>query len=242
MNEPNTIACRRCGVCCEKGGPSLHAADRSLIETGSIPAENLFTIRRGELATDNVKGVLAPLAEEIIKIKGQNGRWTCRFYDPQDRGCRIYAHRPLECRVLNCRDTRQIERIYANKRLKREDLLAQVAGLWELIETHEQRCSLAELSARVGDDRGLDNPPEQEEAILETLRYDAHIRQLVVEKGLLTPGLLDLVFGRPLSQTIRSLGVALVKNQHAYGLVWTREVKSNSIVPYTGAIGQAADD
>lgn len=47
--------CRRCGTCCEKGGPALHTDDRMLIENGHIPARYLFTIREGEPVVDNVK-------------------------------------------------------------------------------------------------------------------------------------------------------------------------------------------
>ena len=240
MSQANTMVCQRCGVCCQKGGPSLHVEDRPLIEKGYISADNLVTLRRGELAADNVKGTLAPLTEEIIKIKGQGGRWTCRFYDAQDRSCRVYAHRPLECRVLNCRDTRQIERIYATQRLNREDLLASLSGLWDLIDAHEQRCSHAHLSARVYEGRRMGNPSAQEEAILETLRYDAHVRQLVVENGRLAAGLLDFVFGRPLSQTIRTLGVALVKQDRTYRLVWSMNATHDAICPESGTTNRAA--
>jgi len=219
MNDGNRSHCRRCGVCCEKGGPSLHHEDRLLVDRGDIPAQYLFTLRKGELARDNVKGILVPLAEEIIKIKGQNGRWTCRFYDAQDRGCRIYAHRPLECRVLNCRDTSRIEQVYETGRLNRRDLLAQVQGLWELVEDHERRCSYAELSSRVRDGSRENGWLNQEEAILETMRYDAHIRQLTVEKAGLDADMLDFVFGRPLTETIRMFDIQLVKKNGSYGLV-----------------------
>jgi hypothetical protein len=105
---------------------------------------------------DNVKGTLAPLSAEIIKIKGHAGKWTCLFYDQATRGCGIYDHRPLECRALNCRDTHRIEAVYETARLTRQDLLSGINGLWELIEDHEQRCSYAGLHARVwrGDLRG----------------------------------------------------------------------------------------
>ena len=220
MKHSDTNRCRRCGVCCEKGGPSLHHEDRALVDRGNIPARDLFTLREGELARDNVKGVLAPLEDEIIKIKGQNGRWTCRFYDPQEHGCRIYAHRPLECRVLNCRDTSRIEKIYAVKRLTRQDLLANIQGLWELIEEHELRCRYADLAAQVREGTGAESEDlKQERAILETLRYDAHFRKLAVTKGGLDPGMLDFVFGRPLTETIRMFDVRLIRKSGAYGLV-----------------------
>jgi len=224
MNDANTTRCRRCGVCCEKGGPSLHHEDRPLVDGGNIPAQSLFTIRKGELARDNVKEILVPLAEEIIKIKGQNGRWTCRFYDPQDRGCRIYDHRPLECRVLNCRDTSRIEQVYETGRLTRKDLLAEVQGLWELIEDHEQRCSYTDLADRVhAGTREEGKILQEEDAILEILGYDAHIRQLTVEKAGLDAGMLDFVFGRPLTETIGTFDIQLIKKNGTYGLVRFRK-------------------
>jgi len=219
MNDADTTHCRRCGVCCEKGGPSLHHEDRPLVDQGHIPARCLFTLRKGEWVRDNVKGILVPLAEEIIKIKGQKGRWTCRFYDPQDHGCRIYAHRPLECRVLNCRDTGRIEQVYEAGRLTRRDLLAKVQGLWELIEDHEKRCSYDDLVTQVDAGVRADNALRQEEAIVKTLRYDAHIRQLTVEKAGLDADMLDFVFGRPLTETIRMFDIQLVKKNGSYGLV-----------------------
>jgi Fe-S-cluster containining protein len=214
--------CRRCGQCCEKGGPSLHLADRLLVEEGKIPLRHLFTIRRGELARDNVKGILAPLTDEIIKIKGQTGRWTCRYYDPQERGCQIYDYRPLECRVLDCRDTRRIEQVYATDRLTRRDLLSSLPGLWELIEDHDRRCSYASLAALVGAGAADGDVPKEEGAILETMRYDAHIRKLSVEKGGLEAGTLDFVFGRPLDQTIRMFDIQLVRRGDGFGLVLGR--------------------
>jgi Fe-S-cluster containining protein len=193
------------------------------VENGSIPAKCLYTIRRGELARDDIRGRLAPLAEEIVKIKGQGGKWTCLFYNRQARGCRIYDHRPLECRVLNCRDTDPIEKIYDKGRLTRRDLLAEVAGLWELIEDHEQRCSYAQLGAWVREGALENEGFRQEEAILETLRYDAQIRQLATEKGGLDAELLVFVFGRPLTETIRMFGIDLVRKKGTYGLIRSKD-------------------
>lgn len=227
MTQRPPIPCKRCGTCCEKGGPGLHHVDRPLVESGSIPAKCLYTIRCGELVRDEIRGSLAPLAEEIVKIKGQAGKWTCLFYDRQEHGCRIYDHRPLECRVLNCRDTGPIEKIYNKGRLTRRDLLATVAGLWELIEEHEQRCSYVQLGARVREGTLKNDVPKQEEAILETLRYDAHVRQLAVEKGGLDAELLAFVFGRPLTETIWMLGIDLVRRNGTYGLVRSKDRPGN---------------
>lgn len=221
MNHDTTpYPCQRCGTCCEKGGPSLHREDRPLVDAGRIPARCLFTIRRGELARDNVRGTLAPLTEEIIKIKGYPGRWTCLFYDQASRGCGIYDHRPLECRALNCRDTRRIEGVYQTTRLTRQDLLSGVHGLWELIEDHEQRCGYDTLHALVeaGTHKGR---LKQEEKILEILRFDAHIRQLTVEKGRVDNRMLEFIFGRALAETITMFGIKLVKKDQTYVLAPT---------------------
>lgn len=218
MSEDGKKQCRRCGTCCEKGGPGLHQEDRPLVESGQIPARRLFTIRRGELARDNVKGTLSPMVEEIVKIKGRNGSWACHYYDQASRGCGIYEYRPLECRALNCRDTRWIEAVYATDRLIRRDLLTDIKGLWELVDDHEQRCSYARLRALV--DEGLRGGTlQQERAILEILRFDAHIRQLSVQKGGLDARLLDFVFGRPLADTLNMVGIRLIEKNDAYGLV-----------------------
>jgi len=59
--------CIRCGTCCKKGGPSFHLADKHLIDKGIILSKYLFTIRKGELAYDNVRQELLPLSSELIK-------------------------------------------------------------------------------------------------------------------------------------------------------------------------------
>ncbi|MGD9193367.1 MAG: hypothetical protein PVH58_15695, partial [Desulfobacterales bacterium] len=68
-DKSGTNECMRCGTCCEKGGPSFHHDDRMLIEKGIILSKNLYTIRRGELAYDNVQGCLRAVESDIIKIK-----------------------------------------------------------------------------------------------------------------------------------------------------------------------------
>ena len=47
--------CRRCGTCCEKGGPALHGEDRPLVDRGQVPARCLFTIRAGEPVRDDMR-------------------------------------------------------------------------------------------------------------------------------------------------------------------------------------------
>lgn len=118
---------------------------------------------------------------------------------------------------MDCRDTRGIEAVYAVDRLTREDLLAEVPGLWELVQDHERRCAYDRLSALVA--RGnADGRYREETAILEILRFDAHLRQLMVEKGT-DAEMLDFIFGRPLAATIGQFGIRLVKAGSEYQLL-----------------------
>ncbi len=202
--------CQCCGTCCKAGGPALHLEDRALVQSGKIPLKDLYTIRAGELARDNVQGTLQPVTSELIKIKGVGGTWTCCHYDPESKGCTVYDDRPLECRVLNCRDTAAIEAIYDQQRLTRKDLLDTVPHLWDLVEEHEKKCSyrvLAELAARLkeGPDQGTaDN-------LVEMVGYDSHLRELVKEKGRPDPALLDFLFGRPLTDTLPGFALQACK-------------------------------
>ena len=207
--DQNDQHCRRCGTCCKKGGPALHVEDRDLVENGRIPLKDLYTIRRGELVRDNVRECLQPLKKEIIKIKArQAGSATCRFFADDRAVCQIYSARPLECRVLQCWDTREIERIYAQGRLCRKDLIGKLEGLWELIEDHNRRCSYEKLERLIS--RQQRNPGEKNfEDILEMVQYDAELRKLVIEKSGLDPEMLDFLFGRPLAETVRQFGIRL---------------------------------
>ncbi len=218
MKSNDNNRCRRCGTCCKKGGPALHVEDLPLVESGRILVADLFTIRNGEMAHDNVRQGLAPLAAEIVKIKGVPGSWTCCYFDASSHGCVIYDQRPLECRALNCRDTRHIEAIYDTGRLTRHDVIGRITGLWELVEEHERRCSYERLKQMV--DKGADADGLRETAtILEILRYDVLVRELAQSKGGLDPDMLNFVFGRPLTDTIRMFGIRLLAKDGDYTLV-----------------------
>jgi Fe-S-cluster containining protein len=177
-----------------------------LIETGKIPSKFLYTIRKGELAHDNVKACLKPVNSDIIKIKGKEDSWICLFFDEVKKGCTIYKDRPLECRVLKCWDTRELEQIYANTRLTRKDLISEVKGLWDLIKEHQARCDYTKIQGLIinlADGKRDDARRE----LLEIIRYDAEIRKLVVSRGGLDADMLDFLFGRPLTKTLRNYGV-----------------------------------
>ena len=200
MNRSSLTECRRCGTCCEKGGPTFHADDRMLIDAGLIPARRLCTLRKGEMVNDSIRGCLLPLESEMIKIKGQNRAWTCVFFDKIGPACCIYEHRPLECRILKCWDTREIEAVYSQNLLTRKDLLSAVPALWSLIEDHDLRCSHVALRKLLDSKSG---GAVENKTVREMVEYDRSIRMLVVEKAGIESDMLDFIFGRPLSEAIR---------------------------------------
>lgn len=201
--------CRRCGECCHNGGPALHEADRSLVESGVIHTRYLYTIRKAEYVHDNVLDVIQPAHAEIIKIKGKPGTWECIFLQKKDKQCRIYTQRPLECRVLKCWDTSEIEAVYKEKRLTRQDLLSQVEGLWDLIADHDRHCTYTVINRAV---RNLNSDSTESAVIIaEIVEYDNALRQLVVEKGLVSEDMVDFLFGRPLSVTLKAHGLKIKK-------------------------------
>jgi Fe-S-cluster containining protein len=210
--------CIRCGTCCKKGGPSFHDEDKMLIEKGIILSKDLYTIRIGELSYDNVKECLLPTTSDIIKIKGQKDSWVCVFFNEEKNECTIYDNRPLECRVLKCWDTREIEKVYSKNRLARKDLISTIEGLWDLIEDHQKRCSYDKLKDFV-DALNSNKKDEALEGILEIIEYDTRIRELVVQKGGLDPDMTDFLFGRPITETIRMYDLKVEQEGDNYRLV-----------------------
>jgi Fe-S-cluster containining protein len=200
------LECQRCGTCCRAGGPALHREDRAIVKSGKIPLKDLYTIRQGELARDNVKGCLQPVSSELIKIKGKGRTWVCIYYDESSKDCGIYQDRPVECRELNCRDTFAIEAIYETERLARRDLIEGVPQVWDLVTEHEKRCAchiLADFAGRAVDEKNQ----AAVEGIKKMVSYDIQLRAVILEKGGLDPALFDFLFGRPLAEILPGFGL-----------------------------------
>lgn len=216
--RPGQTGCRRCGTCCTKGGPALHLRDRPLVESGAIPASRLYTLRKGEIARDPVRNGLIAVATDVIKVKGRPDAWTCTFFDEGKNRCRIYDDRPLECRAMECWDTREIERVCRSAHLTRKDLLGGAAGLWDFIDAHEKRCGYDEVRRLASEPASGTGGPAAD-VLLEMIRYDAAVRDLAVGKGNVDPAHLEFLFGRPLALTIRGFGLRLETDGADYRLV-----------------------
>jgi len=183
------------------------------VDSGKIALKWLFTIRQGEPAFDNVKGLLEPAASDIIKIKGADENdATCHFLDQDQVACRIYEARPSECRALTCWDTQAIADLYGKDRLARTDLLSRLPGLHDLVAEHQERCSYSQVGKwadmiRQGGDRRQEAAAE----LSAIIRYDQSLRQVAVERVRMDPDLLDFLFGRPIATTLRAFNIKMIE-------------------------------
>ena len=201
--------CIRCGTCCQKGGPALHTEDLPLILQNKIQLEHLVTIRQGEPAVSPLGDKLEYLQAEIIKLKGQANDWACLFFDRQNSSCLIYQHRPIECTLLKCWDTDDLERIINKNLLCRTDIIADNSPVLELIATHEEECSLGGLESLLSSlsEKSLQNEVMAE--LTDMVRKDMAIRA----HALSTPDFPDeielFVFGRPLFKILHNFGIVV---------------------------------
>ena len=190
----------------------MHRSDRKRVERGAIDLADLFTIRTGEPVYDNVRNEAARAAGEIIKVKGRNGSQACRYYAAPDNRCEIYTDRPLECRLLNCWDTTDIEAAYAVDRLTRQELIGSVKGLWELIADHEERCSYLKLARRL-ERMKVQRDKQMAEQIAESINFDTQLRLLLVDRHQMNPDLLDFLLGRPMEIIFTGFGYQIRREE-----------------------------
>ena len=207
MKNPDRTHCIQCGTCCRKGGPALHKQDAHLIKSGKILCKSLVTIREGEPAFDNVRNRVVSTVSDIIKIRSKNHSRSCIFLDDKKEACEIYDNRPIECKALQCWDTTTIENLYDRDRLTRKDLLFETKDIWDLIIDHQNRCSYDRIRQFLDNGKGRDKSKIEEIRFL--VRYEAHLRSLLSEKGGMDPDMMDFLFGQPLSITVRRLGIVL---------------------------------
>jgi Fe-S-cluster containining protein len=188
-----------------KGGPTLHEDDFSLFAKGVLEETHVYTLRKGEVVR-NLDDTLMVLEREMIKIKGVGEDWVCIFFDDDEKACKIYEDRPLECRALKCWDPRDLIEVMARPCLQRTNLIGPGDSVLKIIEAHEQRCAYETLESAV---KGLQKPGSDKavEKILDLLQYDHSMRPVLTEKLKLDPDAMDFFFGRPLTTTIRMFGL-----------------------------------
>jgi len=205
MRDSNNIqnSCKRCGTCCQKGGPTLHIQDINSIYNIPLKPKNLLTLRKGELIWHPVKQQLIPLEHEIIKIKGKKDSWTCSFYNHEKRACTCYEYRPIECRVLKCWDTRDIEKLFLKNTLHRSILLENTPNLLELVYKYENTFNLEHFLYLIQND--------YKNQIVEIIELDNRFRNTIIKKTSINKEELDFYFGRPLEQLFKQISFILNK-------------------------------
>jgi Fe-S-cluster containining protein len=197
--------CMRCGECCRQGSPSLHREDGDLLSRGFISTRQIYTLRKGELVSLNIQGRLGTLPGELIKIKEDRGSGHCIFYDEHHHACRIYQHRPLQCRMQKCWSPQALQELWRHEKLTRHNLLSGDQDLLDLMETHEQRCGPEKLDTafkeihQSGDVTDLDQ-------VVEMLRQDMVFRTFLKNRLGREDGELDFLLGRPLTHLVRAYG------------------------------------
>ena len=210
-NPEGATRCIRCGTCCKKGGPSLHLEDKKILLAGDIERENLIAIRKGELAFSPLSGRPEPIEKELIKIAGKGKGWICCFYDEKESSCTIYAHRPLECRLLKCWDTAQLLSVIGKDTMTRADILSEDDPIMRYIETHEQECSINTAEDLISVLLEKNDDPESLARLAALVHHDLAIRSRAISEFGLSLEAELFLFGRPLFKLLNARGLQLMK-------------------------------
>jgi Fe-S-cluster containining protein len=210
MESQQQTECRRCGTCCQKGGPALHGQDLALVRSGLLPLAGLITIRQGELAYNPRTDRVEPLFSELVKIRGTGREWCCCYYDTASRGCSIYKNRPMACGVLKCWQPEETLALAGQDLLSRLDILEEDDPFRPLVLEYEQLCPCPDL-------QDIENKlNEQADTLLQSLESqvntDLAFRDGVVKKIDLPLDFELFLFGRPLFQLLQSFGVGFFES------------------------------
>jgi len=202
--EAKRTHCIRCGECCLATGPSLQKADLPLFFNHVIDGTHLYTIRKGELVRDNINDELKFIDQELLKFRDREDGKGCMLYDRDKKACTIYGDRPSQCRAFGCWDDEEFKVVFSGPKARRKDIIKD-PSLLRLISAHETSCNYGTIS------RHVKQIPDQGDIvvqkILKILQYDQDIRLLTHERLAIDPLQMDLLYGRPLTETIHMFGL-----------------------------------
>lgn len=196
--------CVQCGECCRKGSPTLHVEDLELLSQGSLPWNQLVTLRQGEPVRSPAKEEIFYLLDERIKVREKPGTKECVFLDGSTDRCTIYVDRPLQCRAQACWDPAEAEQLAEQAYLTRRDIFAGAELLLDVINEHYQRCSFTKLQSafkQLQEDGG-----STIDKLLEVLAYEDHFRNFFSQQFNIPRDTLELVFGRSFSDLAQIFG------------------------------------
>ncbi len=202
--------CIRCGECCRRGGPVLHNEDREILRAGHAEHRHLVTIREGEWVFNPVSGRLMPSARELVKVMGRGGNWGCFFYEEKGSACAIYEHRFLECRLMQCWDTSELEAVMGRGTIVRTDIMNPKDPMLQAVIAHEQQCSFTDVGntihALVEGKSGVEASSLLAK-LTDMVHKDLAVRLIATEKMGLQPEYDLFMFGRPLFKVLEGLGL-----------------------------------
>ena len=205
----NIKHCIRCGTCCLKGGPVLHHEDKEILLSGHVGHQHLVTLRKGELAFNPISGQQEPVEKELIKVLGKGESWACFFYDEEKASCKIYKHRFLECRLLQCWDTSLVMSVIGKNTIVRSDIMNPHEPVMKVIETHEHECSCQEVETLISTISFGKDKSNARKKLLELVRKDLAIRSYAMSELELKAEFELFIFGRPLYKIINDRGLSV---------------------------------
>ena len=209
--ETKRTKCIRCGQCCLKSSPTLQEEDISLIEKGILKLKDLYTIRRGELAINPVKGGPVLIESEMVKIREKENAGGCIFYEEVTHSCTIYHNRPSQCVALKCWDTSDFMRVFSRPKADRKGIIKD-PRLLKIIREHDNRCGLKELEEMI---KSIEKSGERAvEEIIHLLRFDLALRENTTRAFQLEMNEIDFVLGRPLKEIIVMFGLQVRKEKN----------------------------
>jgi Fe-S-cluster containining protein len=212
--------CVRCGECCLAAGPTLQKTDLSLFFSCVIKKTQLYTIRKGELVQDNIHDTLKFSNQEFIKFKELEAGKGCILYDGAKNACTIYDERPSQCRAFACWDDGEFKAVFSGPKANREDIIRD-PNLLRLISAHKKICDYQVISNYV---KQIEQQGEKAlKKVLKILQYDRDIRRLTHEKLSIDLRELNLLYGRPLTETISMFGLKVVPEEDGSFLLTTED-------------------
>lgn len=210
-------SCRKCGHCCERGGPALHSEDLDLIRSGKIPISSLITIRKGELVHNPITDKIQAAGVELVKLVGTGREWNCCYYDKR-YGCTIYDYRPQACRALKCWDSAELLALVEKDTLDRLAILKPDDPLIPVILEHEKICPCDDLQS-IRDSLGELSETRKAE-IEKRVRQDLRFRHGIIKGFDLNLAEELFYFGRPLFQLLQPFGVQVYESNNEVYLKW----------------------
>lgn len=199
--------CRRCGSCCQQGGPALHDGDLVLVRSGRLRLDHLVTVNLGELAFQPMATTATTVVNEFLKIQGRDGTWCCTFYDETARGCLRYEHRPLACGLLDCTDTGPLLDITGQDLLTRFDCIDRNDPILAVILKQQQQSPSPDIQTISDDFAQIYARTELLAGLLEDVNLDLAFRSRTANAFQLSVALELFYFGRPLFQLLLPLGI-----------------------------------